>query len=177
MPIGLSGGAGGIPGVTVSGTPATGQALVATSSSAATWQTPVGAELDYAQITAPVTISATTEATATTIVTGNGFTADGTAAVLIHFYSPSVVVPTSAECILVLYQDGSTIGLLDDQPAGTNVANTRAASVFRRIVPASGARTFSIRAYRATSNCTVQAGAGSGAGTYQPAFIRITRAA
>ena len=162
---------------TVTGTPTAGQTVVATSGTAASWQTPVGAELSYNEITGNVTVSATTEATATTIVTASAITFDGSTVALIEFWTPSFSIPASANGTIVLYQDGSSLGFLHSTTATASGAIDQEITCMRRITPASGSRTYSIRGYRATSNCTIQAGAGSGSAVYNPAYIRITKVA
>lgn len=137
-----------------------------------------GAEVAYAEITAAVTISATTSATANTIVTAPAFIADGVSAYIIEFFCASIALTANGAGNanqLVLYEDGVELGNIGE--ISTNSANSfnLLARVNRRRVPASGSRTYSIRGFRSNANNTISAGSGA-AGTYQPAYIRITKA-
>ena len=127
-------------------------------------------ELTYDQITADVTVSATTEATATTVITAAAVTCDGTTPVWVSFGFGRTDCPISDYIDFWLYQDGASIG---------RVARTTTQSVVagrRRLTPAAGSRTFSIRATRAAGNRVITCGAG-GLGTWPPGFIRVVKAA
>lgn len=123
-------------------------------------------ELAYQQFTSNVSITATTEATATTVVTAAAITADGSSSYLIEFYSPGV----EGNIALVIYEGSSTIGGV----LGFYSAQTPCL-LMKRVTPASGSRTYSIRAYKTTGSPNVQAGAG-GSGNNYPGFIRVSRA-
>jgi len=135
-------------------------------------------ELGYTQFTANVSVTATTEATANTIVTASAVSFDGSTAAVIEFFSPvSNPDPGGAGRSLVfwLYQDGTSIGQLGAMltpAASTMITPVRLA---RRMTPSSGSRTYSIRATVSAGTGTVGAGAG-GAGAVMPGFILITRA-
>lgn len=124
-------------------------------------------ELDYAQITANVAISATTEGTAQTVITGNAVTYDGSTRVKIEFYSPKFNISSGNTGDLVLLRDTTVIGHAE----GTTAMPYRA-EVFE--TPASGSHTYTAKAY-GNSACTVQAGPG-GSGQFFPAFLRVTTA-
>ena len=136
-----------------------------------------GFELDYVQITSSVSITATTAATATTCITGNAVTYDGSTRICIEVYSPAVQTgATSASTVNIVLYDGSTeVGVIGEVARGTGSTDncTLCARVY--LTPSAAAHTYSVRAYRGTSNGTFQAGAG-GAGTYMPAYLRITKA-
>lgn len=137
---------------------------------------PVGDVLTYNEVTAPTTISATTEATANAIVTASAFTFNGATPVMIEYWFPSASAIGAWTLKMVLWDDtaAASIGLFGDFTGAAGAAsgplNGR-----RRLTPANGARTYSIRAFRVTANGTVAAGAG-GAAANVPGFIRITRA-
>lgn len=177
MPIGNTGGGSGLGAVVLSGAAAAGQVIDATSSTAATWQFPPGYELSYQQVTTSTSITATTEAGATTIVTADAITFDGATVALVDFFSPQVTVPSGSEMVVVLYDGSSSIGFFGDVNATAGGANQTALRLTRRITPSNASHTYSVRAYRTTSNCTVFGGAGNTNGVYQPAFVRITKAA
>ncbi len=129
-------------------------------------------ELDYAEITTGQTISATAEASATTVITGASVTYDGTQKIHIEGYSPRTNRDGTA-LFLVLWDDtaGAAIGRVE-------AGNPSATALRRRLTPTSGARAYSLRAYRTagtTAGTTVGAGAG-GTTDLLPAYLRITRA-
>lgn len=133
-------------------------------------------KIDYAQITAPVTITATTEATANAVVTGAAVVYDGTTEIQIDFFAPDSVQNTTAqEMWLVLYDGAASIGVLAHYkfpPSGLPLFGRRC------FTPAAGTRTYSIRAYKAGSGATVSVQAGlGGSGALVPACMRITKAA
>lgn len=123
----------------------------------------------YTAFTADVSITATTEATANTVVTAGAFTADGSSAYVVEFFAPGVGTGTNVTK-LWLYQDGASIGQL-----GVSLILSGSATpvmVGRRLVPASGSRTYSIRASVDAGTGTVYAGAG-GNGNVCPGYIRV----
>jgi PKD repeat protein len=135
-----------------------------------------GYEIAYAQITSPVTISATTEGAAQDVVSSGAVTYDGTA-VYIEFYAPRVDVGAAAETILVL-QDGATaLGWIGYFSVGavTAIQQRTPARLSRKLTPSAGSHTYKITGFRVTVNGTVQAGAG-GSAAFMPAYIRVTKA-
>jgi hypothetical protein len=134
-----------------------------------------GAELAYAESTVAASIVATSEATANTVVTAPAFTADGATAVLVEFYAPAVSMAANGVSInVVLFQDGAAIGQIGHHysPSATFVKETFGR---RRLTPAAGSRTYSVRAWVNTGSGNIGGGAG-GAGTDVPIFIRVRRA-
>src|SRR4051794_26014772 len=77
-----------------------------------------GSELDYVGITSPVAISATSEATANTIVTGSSVAYDGSTIVMLDFFAPYVEVNNTV-LKFVLYDGSSSVGLLGLELIGT----------------------------------------------------------
>lgn len=133
-----------------------------------------GAELSYIEFTAPVSVTATTEAAAGILVTADNLTFDGLTAVEVEFYTPKVTSGTDGgEVHVTLFDNGAAVGELGDWSRGTGNMST-SLTCKRRTTPSAGAHQFSIRAWRATANCTITAGAG-GAGNYMPGFIRVRR--
>jgi len=131
-------------------------------------------ELAYNQITSNVSCTATTEATANTIVTASAVTFDGSTAAVIEFFCPNFDASDSPTFSLFLY-DGTSIGFLMQRSvtAGTAMGPIY---VSRRLTPSAASHTYSIRGdVSSGSGVSVKAGAG-GAGSVVPAFIRITRA-
>lgn len=136
-----------------------------------------GTELGYTEFSTNVAISATTDATANTVVTAPAVTCDGSSVVVVDFFAPLVGIPAAigANLVVNLYQDGVDIGRLGifANPAA-NTWNT-AGRLQRRLTPASGSRTYSIRAWVSTGTGGIQGGAG-GVATTLPGFIRVTKA-
>ena len=136
-----------------------------------------GFELDYAQITSSVSITATSAATATTCITGSAVTYDGSTRICIEVYCPAVQTgATSGSTVNVVIYDGSgEVGIIGEVARGTGSSDNCTLCARIYLTPSAAAHTYSARAYRGTSNGTFQAGAG-GAGTYLPAYLRITKA-
>jgi hypothetical protein len=136
-----------------------------------------GTELDYVQITSNVSVTATTEGTANTVVTGSAVAYDGSTIVMIEFQSYALALPAGGSgnsLTLWLYDGSSSIGALHLllAPASTDVR--AGCFVSTRLTPSNATHTYSIRASVGAGTGTVSAGAG-GAAAVRPAFIRITR--
>jgi len=131
-------------------------------------------ELAYNEFTASVSITATTEATANTVVTASAVTFDGSTVVLIEAYAPGVSMSAANVSVTsILFQDGVAIGEIAHHygPTATFVKELNGK---RRLTPAAGARTYSVRSYVNAGTGTITVGAG-GAGASVPGFIRITK--
>jgi hypothetical protein len=133
---------------------------------------PLGSgELDYAQITAPVNVTATTEATANTLITGGAVTYDGATVVMIEAFLPAALRGTSL-LQLWLYDGAASIGaigLVGNFTTGESWVGRR------RLTPSAAAHTYSLRA-SVDGGTGVATGGAGGVGNYVPAFMRITRA-
>lgn len=161
------------------GTPFT-QSLSATGSVSGL----AGTELAYNEFTADVTVGNVNEGSAATVVTATAIVGDGLTAVIIEFFAELVEGPVSGNThngmIFVLYQDGVSIGLLGQVDVSLPAGNARAmcfAHLRRRMIPAAGSRTYSIRAFPSVpiAGGAVRAGAG-GSGNRVPGYIRIAAA-
>lgn len=138
------------------------------------WDYPPGYELDYVQKTSNTSITATSDSTADTIVTGASMSFDGTA-IIIEFFTPFMANPTGNINIeLELYEDGSRIGHLG-QETGESVIQRVPVLVRRKHTPSAGTHQYSIRAFVDSGTGTINGGAG-GAGAYMPCYMRITKA-
>ena len=138
---------------------------------------PPGYEFDYATLTTLVSPTATTEATANTVVTGNSVTYDGSTAVWVEFYSP-YCYPAQANLATLsiwLYDGSSSIGFMGAQTAPAASISATAFLARKRLTPSAAAHTYSIRASTSTGTASIYGGA-SGAGNFPAAFIRITKA-
>lgn len=141
------------------------------------YQYPPGHEFDYAEFTSDVTVSATTEAGANTVVTGNAVTYDGATIVMIEFFSPHVDPQTTAgaNIWIVLYDGAASVGHWGLAQTPANATTRVPVYLRRRLTPSAASHTYSARAYRGTANGGIAAGAG-GNGAVMPGFIRITKA-
>ena len=141
------------------------------------WQTSIGAELDYAQITASVTgVTASTEATAVTLVSGNSVTYDGSK-IKVEVYVPAVAAATNAWYYRVLLlRDSTVIGYAAGKSLAADAANGVEFYAAAFDTPAAGAHTYKASAYvQASTNFSFLAGAG-GSGNLLPAFLRVSKA-
>lgn len=140
--------------------------------------------LDYTEITSPVTPTATSEATADTVVSASAVNFDGGTRVKISFYCEAVMLFPSIPnpnpvCILTLYDGSSSIGYIawisSGFPTGSNNAY-RPVTVSRVLTPSNASHTYSIRAYVGSGDSVlVEAGIG-GASHAMPAYIMIETA-
>lgn len=133
-----------------------------------------GGEKDYVEKTSNTSITATTEGTANTIVTGASVSYDGSTAVMIEFFAPAInsAGGSGNSIVICLYEDGSSVGQLGT--VFNNGATALQVPVFtaRRRTPSNGSHTYSIRAFVNTGTGTVSAGAG-GSGASFPCYMRI----
>lgn len=154
--------------LTITDTPASDRVDVTVAATASAQ----GTELTYNEFTSPVSITATTEGTANTVVTATAHTYDGATVALIEFFAPAVLIGTN-RIDFALYLDGASIGLLSDSVNTSNPPWSHA-RLARRVTPASGSRTYSVRAFVNGGTGSVRAGAG-GSGAVVPGFIRVTQ--
>lgn len=151
--------------------------ILRSNGTTAAWAVPAGAELDYAQVTSATNITATTEATANTIVTGAAVSYDGSTAVVIEFYSPSVRPDSAAagrDIRICIYDGSSSIGQFGYAQGPTATNDAKSMLVRARITPSNASHTYSIRAFVSAGTGVVSAGAG-GNGAIYPAYVRITK--
>lgn len=127
-----------------------------------------------------VTISATSEATANTVVTATAFTPDGSSDYWLDFYAPGVQLASTAgaSVLLVLYDNGSVYGTANAMfaqwanPAAAPFI-TPAPGQMRIVAPSAVSHTYSVRGYKSgTGNGSVR---GTAAGVSVPGFLRIWR--
>jgi hypothetical protein len=144
------------------------------------WAYPPGYEIDYVAITSPVNITATSEATADTIVTGNAIAYDGSTAVNLEFFCPyyTAIASAARDHLLTLYDGASSIGFMALMSWPSSASSQRPGPVRTvvRFTPSAATHTYSIRGYvSAAGTGVVGAGAGPAASTHMPAYIRITK--
>lgn len=135
-----------------------------------------GSEVDYVQATANVNVTATTEGTANTIVTGSAVTYDGLTSIMVEFFSVGVTPTATANAYLQLwlYDDAASIGEIAFVQTPAAAASYVPCVGHRRLTPSAAAHTYSIRGSVSGGTGVVSAGAG-GIGAVHPMFIRITR--
>lgn len=138
----------------------------------------IGFEVGYDQITAPVSISSTTEATPTTIISCAAHTFDG-AAVLLDVYFAAIEMGSAASIVQVNLLEGSTelgvMGVFAVSAASTSYFFVCRASY--RFTPSAGSHTYKVCAFAnsaAGTQAIVKAGSG-GIGGYLPGYARFTK--
>lgn len=151
----------------------TGQALQVAGGLPA-WAYPPGFVLDYVPRVTDFSVTATTAATATTLITGNPVTYDGATQVMIECGSPEIAILTAtAEVLLVLWEGATNLCALGTVgQAITTTLSCYGAVVF---TPTAGVHTYTIKAWKTTagSNVTIRGNAVT-SGQYAPAWYRIT---
>ena len=140
---------------------------------------PPSHEIAYVEATGFTVITATTEATAQSIVSSGAVTFDGTSVVLEFFVPRVALTSTSGSSVTAyLYADGVSVGILS-QIVNPGAALSSGVAVpvraTRRLTPSAGSHTYSVRFAGSVSGAEVDAGAG-GTGAFLPGFIRITKA-
>jgi hypothetical protein len=132
-------------------------------------------ELAYVEFTANVNITATTEATADTIVSAGAVNFDGVTEVMIEFYADSIESPGvvgGRGTFIVFYEDADSIGTVTEvfNEAATAI---RALCFGRRfLTPTAGSKTYSVRGFVTNGTGIVRGGLGGG-GARMPGYIRI----
>jgi len=161
-----------------------GDVLVADSTDAqgVSWQSPTlvsrtGTEIDYVAFTAPVSVTATAEASANTVVASSSKTYDGSTAIYVEFFAPAVRPASTAAAYvaLLLYEDATLLGWYGAPQTPAASFNQSVGWISRKVTPSAGAHVYTVKAIVSSGTGTVQAGTG-GTGTYGNGFIRITRA-
>jgi hypothetical protein len=132
------------------------------------------AELNYAERTTPYSATATAGA----VVSGSSITLDGATPIIVHFDAYAAQAPGTAGAALIfeLFDGSTSLGKIAGivQPvAGSGVAVPIASA--RRLLPSSGAHTYSVKAWTTTGTGSVNAGTGA-AGADGPAALRIEQA-
>jgi microcystin-dependent protein len=136
--------------------------------------------LDYVQITSPAAISATSQATATTLITGNAVTYDGATPIYIEAFAPSIDYGTNygATSQVHAFLDGSVLCVLQlNQWAGAGSTGPHDSVMYalRKYTPSAGSHTFSLRGHYTGNASNLNAGTGA-SGAQTPAFLSIKRA-
>ena len=134
-------------------------------------------EYDYVQITSPVTITGTTDATATAVIDGNAVTYDGSTRIKLEFFALGASITSAQELVVVVYDGATDLGrlavLVNDSATATHDEGPLYGAMF--LTPSAGAHTFHVKAWKTGGTVSIYAGAG-GAGVNLPAWYRITKA-
>jgi hypothetical protein len=138
----------------------------------------VSNEISYTQITAPVSVTSTTEASGTVCITTPPITFDGTP-VMVEVFAPYLQPAPAGGAIGVvsLFEGSTQIGRLG---IGINNAAGSSPPAFPfcgrlRFTPTAGLHTYTVTAFQ-TGGANANFGAGpGGTAQYTPAFIRFTR--
>jgi hypothetical protein len=133
----------------------------------------IGTTVSYVQFTANVTISGTTEGTATNIVSAATFVPDGST-YFVEFYSPQVIPANADFIVFCLYDNSAFVDRIANYSSVTNV--NQPLTCKRRVTPTLVPHLYEVRGFRGATNGTVGAGAG-GTGVLAPGFILITKVA
>lgn len=151
-----------------------GQVIQAAGATDVQWTYPPGHEYDYAQITADVAVSGTSGAE-TTVITGNAVTYDGSTEVDLEVSLAGVANASGDNVTLELWDGATSIGIVGQVSTGGSASIIQVPVRHgKRFTPSAGAHTYTLKAYRVTTNGTVKAGSGA-AGAYWPSFMRITK--
>lgn len=145
---------------------------------------PPGLQLDYGEITAAVTITATADGNSggTLVVSGAGVAYDGSTSVIVVFQCPEAIITpaTAAHSVYFNLYDGTNdLGRIA-QLRGPVVAVVCGGPVYvcsPPFTPSAASHTYMIRGWKdaAGDTASAQCGAG-GASTLAKAYVRVVRA-
>lgn len=143
---------------------AAGQKLQSDGATAMSWQYPPGYEIDHATASSDVSVTGTSSASPTTVVTGNSVSYDGTAVWVEVAFAAWQKGTTAIQ--MGIYVDGS----IQSEVTYTKVAGELPGGRFRtRVTPSAGSHTFSAKAW-------VDAGTGHVyATTLEPIHLTVTK--
>lgn len=133
----------------------------------------------YTEQTSGVAITATSEATAQTVISSNAITFDGATKVRVTFYAIAWrnASANAVECFMVLSDSvAGVLGTVADENITEATAGVRHGPISwtRVYTPSSGTRTLSVKAYASTANgFTLPAGAGGSGGTDYPIALTV----
>jgi hypothetical protein len=133
-------------------------------------------EVGYTQFTSAVSVTATTDATADTVVSSGAITYEAVPH-LIEFFVRAARPDSGAagrNLNIALYDSTTSLGLIG--LVQTPAAATMWVPVYamRRLTPTAASHTYIVKAWVNAGTGNIDAGAG-GAGVGMPGFIRITR--
>lgn len=142
----------------------------------------MGPTIVYAQVTAAVTVTATTtEGTAVTLVSCAAVTSavlNGSQGVKIHFFCPHVLLPASATAYtrVTLFDGGTSLGDIGRWGTDTGAGSpfNGFATLQGAAAPTSGTHTYVVKAYNDLSGTSVVFNANAGGtGVNRPMFLHV----
>lgn len=136
-----------------------------------------GYEYDYVESTTPLSVTATSEGTAQTFISGGSVSYDGSTKICIEFFAPRIKPDANAGryIVVIVLEDSTVLGqfaLLRTPAAGTD---DKPVLVRRFRTPSAGSHAYTVKAWVSAGTGSIDVGAG-GAGTDIPAYLRITKA-
>jgi len=133
-------------------------------------------EAAYAEFTSSISVTATAENSAQTLVQLPSFYTDGLTTFEFEFFCPEVLGNTTdSELHVVLFDGSDPMGEMVDWKRGSTSGGMQGPVLARRrITPAAGAHVFSARGYNTSAFVGAQAG-GGGAGNLVPGYLRAYR--
>lgn len=135
-------------------------------------------ELDYAPRTTSMSVTATSQLTAQTVVTGHPLEWDGETTALVEFSVPYCGPDAGAvgrSMLFWLYDGNSSVAALGAVTTPAAKMDRKPVHLSTRITPSAGTHTYSVRASVSAGVGTIDAGPGN-PGTYVPAYLRVTGA-
>ena len=132
--------------------------------------------IDYVEITSNVSVTATTEGTANTVITGTS-QAYAAEKMWVEFWCPEASPGGSNQNVTMVLLEGSTVSGQWQAARSPSAASYENNAVFMRRLITPSAATFSwvVKAFINSGTGTIYAGAG-GSGAFLPAYLAVTRA-
>lgn len=153
-----------------------GKVAVATGTATATEQWPPGHEFDYVAVTSALTVTAVTEGTAQTFITGSSVAYDGSTIVIIEVYCPGVQGSSTnnSSMLVILYEDSTLLGIIGQTRSSANSATSPMLARVRR-TPSNASHQYIAKVYStAGTDGVLNAGTG-GTGNRVAAYLRVIK--
>jgi len=135
-----------------------------------------GGEIGYTQITSPVNITSTTEASGTTILSPGALTFDGNPVIVEFFADVTIPNGTNVSVRVCLFEGSTEITRLATIFLGSGQMIVPCSTKYR-FTPSAGSHTYTVTAFASSTSGTPAVGAGAGGTAGEPpAFVRFTKA-
>ena len=150
--------------------------IVAPVSSSSSTTSSSSTEIGYDQITASVSVTSTTEATGTTVISAAAHTFDGSA-VIAEFFAPvGIATGVAGKALTVSLFEGATQIARLCQIINVTSAAVAVPLIGRlRFTPSAGSHTYTVTAADSGGGGSISCGAG-GTGGYPAAYLRFAKA-